>query len=161
MKNKPKVTLWSATILKQSFSYSSNWFYSLIRSVFVIIYHLYEITCRWISTPAGTSGTAVTSVVSSAISRCNACGSNANRHPKLKVKNPTWIELRRNLIKISTKKENAAKICLPSGQSSPGNVHSVQQLSNGIRQIPQLSSFAIQRQVATLTQSKKSLLFGI
>lgn len=42
---------------------------------------------------------------------------------------------------------------LPRGQSSPGNVHSVQQFSKGIRQIPQLSSFAIQRQVATLVQS--------
>lgn len=45
-------------------------------------------------------------------------------------------------------------VFLPSGQSSPGNVHSVQQLSNGMRQIPQLSSFATQRQVATLTQSE-------
>lgn len=44
---------------------------------------------------------------------------------------------------------------LPSGQSSPGSVHSVQQLSKGIRQMPQLSSFAIHRQVATLTQSEK------
>lgn len=40
-----------------------------------------------------------------------------------------------------------------SGQSSPGRVHSVQQLSKGIRQMPQLSSFAIQRQVATAVQS--------
>lgn len=44
---------------------------------------------------------------------------------------------------------------MPRGQSSPGNVHSVQQLSKGIRQIPQLSSLAIHRQVATLTQSGK------
>lgn len=40
-----------------------------------------------------------------------------------------------------------------SGQSSPGSVHSVQQLSKGIRQIPQFSSLAIQRQVATPVQS--------
>lgn len=43
---------------------------------------------------------------------------------------------------------------LPSGQSSPGNIHSVQQLSNGIRHIPQLSSFATHRHVATLIQSE-------
>lgn len=40
-----------------------------------------------------------------------------------------------------------------SGQSSPGSEHSVQQLSNGMRQMPQLSSLAIQRQVATAVQS--------
>lgn len=39
-----------------------------------------------------------------------------------------------------------------SGQSSPGSLQSGQQLSNGIRQMPQLSSFATQRQVATPVQ---------
>lgn len=42
-----------------------------------------------------------------------------------------------------------------SGQSSPGSEHSVQQLSKGIRQIPQLSSLAIQRHVATAIQSRR------
>lgn len=42
-----------------------------------------------------------------------------------------------------------------SGQSSPGNEHSVQQLSNGIRHIPQFSSLAIQRHVATPIQSER------
>lgn len=41
-----------------------------------------------------------------------------------------------------------------NGQSSPGNEHSVQQFSNGIRQIPQFSSFATQRHVATAIQSE-------
>lgn len=36
-----------------------------------------------------------------------------------------------------------------SGQSSPGSAHSGQVLSKDMRQIPQFSSFAIQRQVAT------------
>lgn len=39
-----------------------------------------------------------------------------------------------------------------SGQSSPGSLQSGQQLSKGMRQIPQLSSFATQRQVATPVQ---------
>lgn len=38
------------------------------------------------------------------------------------------------------------------GQSSPGNEHSGQQFSKAIRQIPQFSSFAIQRHVATAVQ---------
>ena len=38
---------------------------------------------------------------------------------------------------------------LPNGQSSPGILQSVQQPSNDILQIPQLSSFAIQCQLAT------------
>lgn len=38
---------------------------------------------------------------------------------------------------------------LPKGQSSPGILQSGQQPSNAIRQIPQLSSLATQRQVAT------------
>lgn len=42
---------------------------------------------------------------------------------------------------------------LPSGQSSPGNEQSVQQDSNAIRQMPQLSSLATQRHVATPTTS--------
>lgn len=42
-----------------------------------------------------------------------------------------------------------------SGQSSPGNEHSVQQLSKGIRHIPQFSSLAIQRHVATPIQAGK------
>lgn len=47
---------------------------------------------------------------------------------------------------------NSRKKYSPSGQSSPGNMQSVQHASNGIRQMPQLSSFAIQRHVATPTQ---------
>lgn len=38
---------------------------------------------------------------------------------------------------------------LPKGQSSPGILQSGQQPSNAIRQIPQFSSLATQRQVAT------------
>ena len=38
------------------------------------------------------------------------------------------------------------------GQSSPGSLQSGQQLSNGIRQIPQLSSLATHRHVATAVQ---------
>lgn len=41
---------------------------------------------------------------------------------------------------------------LPNGQSSPGILQSGQLASNGILQMPQLSSFAIQRQVATPVQ---------
>ena len=44
---------------------------------------------------------------------------------------------------------------LPKGQSSPGNLHSGQQASNGILQIPQLSSFATHLHVATAVQLKK------
>lgn len=56
------------------------------------------------------------------------------------------------------KKSNKIKkiIILPNGQSSPGSKHSVQQLSNGIRHIPQLSSLATHLQVAALIQSKKN-----
>jgi hypothetical protein len=46
--------------------------------------------------------------------------------------------------------------CIPKGQSSPGNLHSGQQPSNGILQIPQLSSLATQRQVATPAQPKNT-----
>lgn len=41
---------------------------------------------------------------------------------------------------------------VPKGQSSPGSLQSGQQPSNGIRHIPQLSSFATQRHVATPVQ---------
>lgn len=41
------------------------------------------------------------------------------------------------------------------GQSSPGNLQSGQQLSNGMRHIPQLSSLATHRQVATPVQPEK------
>lgn len=41
------------------------------------------------------------------------------------------------------------------GHSSPGNLQSGQQLSKGIRQMPQLSSFAIHLQVATPVQPMK------
>ena len=50
------------------------------------------------------------------------------------------------------------KICfsnynnLPKGQSSPGILQSGQLASKGIRQMPQLSSLAIHRQVATPVQ---------
>jgi len=40
-------------------------------------------------------------------------------------------------------------VLLPKGQSSPGILQSGQQPSNAIRQIPQLSSLATQRHVAT------------
>lgn len=45
------------------------------------------------------------------------------------------------------------------GQSSPGNLQSGQQPSNGIRQIPQLSSLAIHRHVATPVQPKGKVIF--
>lgn len=50
-----------------------------------------------------------------------------------------------------------------NGQSSPGNLQSGQQLSKGIRQMPQLSSFATHRQVATPVQPwrLKYVLSGI
>jgi len=44
---------------------------------------------------------------------------------------------------------------VPSGQSSPGILQSGQLASNGILHIPQLSSFAIHRQVATPVQPRQ------
>lgn len=55
------------------------------------------------------------------------------------------IELRSSLIQ-------EIKLNLPKGQSSPGILQSGQLASKGILHIPQLSSFAIQRQVATPVQ---------
>lgn len=43
---------------------------------------------------------------------------------------------------------------VPNGQSSPGSLQSGQQPSNAIRHIPQLSSFATQRHVATPVQPR-------
>lgn len=45
---------------------------------------------------------------------------------------------------------------VPNGQSSPGSLQSGQQPSNAIRQIPQLSSFATQRHVATPVQPRRN-----
>lgn len=44
---------------------------------------------------------------------------------------------------------------VPKGQSSPGSLQSGQQPSNAIRHIPQLSSFATQRHVATPVQPER------
>jgi len=46
-------------------------------------------------------------------------------------------------------------VCIPSGQSSPGILQSGQLASNGILHMPQLSSLAIHRQVATPVQPGK------
>lgn len=43
---------------------------------------------------------------------------------------------------------------LPRGQSSPGSLQSGQQFSKASRQIPQVSSLATHRQVATPNQPK-------
>lgn len=47
------------------------------------------------------------------------------------------------------------KYTIPSGQSSPGILQSGQLASNGILHMPQLSSLAIQRQVATPVQPEE------
>lgn len=44
---------------------------------------------------------------------------------------------------------------IPNGQSSPGILQSGQLASNGILHMPQLSSLAIQRQVATPVQPEE------
>ena len=46
------------------------------------------------------------------------------------------------------------------GQSSPGSLQSGQQLSKGMRQIPQLSSLATHRQVATPVQPTQYVKIG-
>lgn len=46
---------------------------------------------------------------------------------------------------------------VPNGQSSPGSLQSGQQPSNAIRHMPQLSSFATQRHVATPVQPGRYL----
>lgn len=47
---------------------------------------------------------------------------------------------------------------LPKGQSSPGSLQSGQQPSKAIRQMPQLSSLATQRQVATPVQPARQTI---
>lgn len=62
-----------------------------------------------------------------------------------------------NVEKIDRANEIDDKIYVPKGQSSPGILQSGQLASKGILHIPQLSSFAIQRQVATPVQPTKNI----
>lgn len=87
------------------------------------------------------------------ISWCNACGSNGNRHPRLRKK---WRFYLFFLANQTTPLNYVSANDLPSGQSSPGTLQSEQHPSKGARQIPHLSSFASHFQTATVFQPSQN-----
>ena len=67
----------------------------------------------------------------------------------MKASEGKWFSCPENKFEVSILHALEVVGNLPNGQSSPGILQSVQQPSNDILQIPQLSSFAIQCQLAT------------